>query len=119
MATHVEIFLRPLVARSTQSVVDEVAALVGVPLPREPGYEDEAYAGVCDDIVVELFVGHGYEDDDGMPFGSHPFMLRFRSLSRDADAAQVFLKKVYADLAKTGHYSLFATYDLQYRLDLG
>jgi hypothetical protein len=118
MATHVEIFLRPLTTRTTQSVVDDVSAAVGMPLLREPAYEDEAYAGLCEDVMVELFVGHGYEDDDDMPLSSHPFMLRFRSLSRDAAAAQVVLRRVYAELEKAGDYSMFATYDLQYRLDL-
>lgn len=83
-----------------------------------PGYDDVAYAGVRGDTVVELFAGHGYDDDDDMPFGSHPFMVRFRNTDRDVDAARTALGQAYTKLEAMGRYSMFATYDLQYRLEL-
>ncbi|MFD2414993.1 hypothetical protein [Amycolatopsis pigmentata] len=117
MATYVEIFLKPLRERSTQSVLDEISAVTQAPLDANPAYEDEAYTGIRDDVEVQVFVDHGYEDDDDMPFSSHPYMLRFRTLTRDVDSARAHLERAYADLKKAGNYSMFSTYDLQYLLE--
>ncbi|VVJ24136.1 Uncharacterised protein [Amycolatopsis camponoti] len=116
MATHVEIFLRPLEAVPVQSVVGEIAELVGTPLLREPKYQDEAYFGRREDVAVELFVNHGYEIYDDMPFATHPYMLRFRTLNRDVDNARSFMERTYGALKATGKFSIFSTYDLQYVL---
>ncbi|MFJ7210497.1 hypothetical protein [Amycolatopsis sp. NPDC098790] len=117
MATHVEIFLRPIEAASVPSVVGEVAELVGTPLLREPKYQDEAYVGRREDVAVELFVNHGYEIYDDMPFATHPYMLRFRTLDRDVEDARSSMQRTYDALKATGKFSLFSTYDLQYVID--
>ncbi|MBE1499050.1 hypothetical protein H4696_006150 [Amycolatopsis lexingtonensis] len=71
-----------MAAQTADAVVAEVSAATAVPLTLVTGYDDVAYAGVRGDTVVELFAGHGYDDDDDMPFGSHPFMVRFRNGGR-------------------------------------
>jgi hypothetical protein len=114
MATYLEILLRPLESRPVRSVVDEVADSVETSLSREPGYEDEAYVGIRDNVAIELFVDHGHEDDGDMPFATHPYMLRFRTLARDVDQARELMERAYSSLKNTGNYSLFSTYDLQY-----
>ncbi|GDY34094.1 hypothetical protein [Gandjariella thermophila] len=113
MATYVQIFLRPLQARSVQSVVDEVGRAVGTQLLGDPAHLENSYVGVRDGTSVELFVDHGYEDDDDMPFSSHPYMLRFRTLKRDVADARAYMERTYAALKNTGNYSMFSTYDLQ------
>lgn len=110
-----EIFLKPLQERNTKLVIDEISAIVGTELLRNRAYQDETYTGVRgdEDIEVQLFVDHGYEDDDDMPFSSHPYMLRFRTLARDVEHARAYMERSYAALKNTGNYSLFSTYDLQ------
>lgn len=117
MATYVEIFLRPLRGQSTQSVVDEVSAVVGTALLGDPTHQENSYVGMRDDTAVELFVDHGHEDDDDMPFSSHPYMLRFRTLTRDVERARAYMERSYAALKDSGKYSMFSTYDLQYLLE--
>lgn len=113
MATYVQIFLRPLRERSTQAVIDDVSRAAGTQLLDDPVHHENSYVGMREDTAVELFVDHGFDDDDDMPFSSHPYMLRFRTLTRDVEHARAYMERSYTGLKNTGNYSMFSTYDLQ------
>lgn len=121
MSAEVQILLRPLGEWGRESVVNEVADLVGTSLRSGPDiYEGRAYVGIIDDdVAVELFPDdrHDPDDDTGdMPFSKHPYTVEFRPLNRSVEKAQRSMERVYDRLKETGHYSLFATFDWQYPL---
>jgi hypothetical protein len=116
MATYVEIFLRPLHSQSIESVVSEVSSTVGAELVRDSKYDGISYVGMCDGVTVELFMDHGFDDDNDMPFSGHPYMLRFRTLTMNVEEAQSCMEQSYEKLRQTGNYSMFSTYDVQHLL---
>ena len=113
MSAHVEIFVRPLTAGVlAPTVAADVGELAGVTLASDPDRSGE-YVGVHGRTVVEMFVDHDLENDVGMPFADHPYMIRFRNLDHDSDEESRLMKEIYEKVVQTGRYSTFATRDLQ------
>jgi hypothetical protein len=113
MSAHFEIFARPLEANlSTSAVVSDIAELAGAELTSDAEHPDE-YTGLHGRTVVEVFVNHGLESDDGMPFDDHPYMIRFRNLDHNSDTERQFMTETYDRFAQTSRYSIFATQDIQ------
>jgi hypothetical protein len=79
MATYVEIYFASTDDR--EQVVRKVSSAVGVPFePSDKPYAD--YTGKAHDLVLDFKVGHGLEDDAGIPFESMPYVLTVRDLLR-------------------------------------
>lgn len=119
MSAELEIFLRPIDEMDTSQVVSEVACVAGVDLVHGPSiYQGAAHVGIVDDeVAIELFVGgHRLLDDNDMPFSSHPYELVFRPLDTTMEETQRSMERVYDGLKETGHYSMFAAFDVQYLL---
>ena len=113
MSTHVEIFVRPLDASmSVPAVAADIGRLTDTELTSDAEHPGE-YVGVRGRTVVEMFVDHGLENDDGMPFADHPYMIRFRNLDHDSDEECRLMKETYEKVTKTSRYSAFATRDIQ------
>jgi hypothetical protein len=117
VSSHFEIFVRPLAKGfSTQAVVDDVDTIAAVELKYDAERPNE-HVGVRDRTVVEMFVDHDIENDEGMPFADHPYMIRFRNLDHDSQKEKEYMREVYDKLVETGRYSAFSTKDLQIILD--
>jgi len=117
MSSHFEIFIRPLDEDvSTQNVVDDVGTIATVELKYDAERPDE-YVGVRDRTVIEMFVNHEIENDEGLPFADHPYMIRFRNMDNDSEEEKKYMKEVYAKLVRIEHYSAFTTKDLQIVID--
>ncbi|MBB5159518.1 hypothetical protein [Saccharopolyspora phatthalungensis] len=78
---------------------------------------EQEYGGRAATAVVEMFVGHDFEDDDDLPFSSHQYMIQFRDFEQDLDREKQTMWDAYRSISATGRYHLFATLDLQVRAD--
>jgi hypothetical protein len=113
MSVHVEIFVRPLDAsKSASAVAADIGRLTDTELTSDAENPGE-YVGVHSRTVIEMFVDHGLENDDYMPFADHPYMIRFCNLDHDADEEYRLMKETYEKVIHTGRYSTFATRDIQ------
>lgn len=43
------------------------------------------YGGSTESAVVELFVGHQFENEEDLNFSAHPYFVQFRDFDRNLD----------------------------------
>lgn len=118
MSTHYEIFLRPLVDHvSAADVADDIGRAAGTTMRLVGAAPEVEYGGRTENTVVELFVGHEFEDEEDLSFSTHQYFVQFRDFDRNLDREKQTMSATYRALAALEKYDIFATLDLQVRAD--
>jgi hypothetical protein len=96
------------------AVVHDIATALEVALSQvDPIGEYPSYAGRSEAEIIEVELGHDFEEDFGIPFQSYPVVVTVRDLGSDKQREEEMAHAIFEKISERIDCSMILTYDLQ------